>query len=126
MRRTELNRVRLWSNFGATTDSDGILALNLIREGQELCPNRKALTNISLLKQYLGKQIQSQGSVFVFTQVFSRLCTSQIEASTSPPPPLPGHLTPFPAREGGGDLIILVFPVAGHLITSYRGGEFDR
>ena len=31
------------------------------------------LTNISLLKQYLGKQIQTQSSVSVFRQVFSRL-----------------------------------------------------
>ena len=30
------------------------------------------MINISLLKQYLGKQIQSQGSVFVFRQVFSQ------------------------------------------------------
>ena len=40
------------------------------------------------------------------------LCTSQIEASTSPPPwpeVYPGHLTPFPAREGG------------NLITTHRG-----
>ena len=60
------------------TDSDGVLASNLIRGGrgkqfsmkkyafriQELCPNKKAVTNFSLLKQYLGKQIQSQGSVY--------------------------------------------------------------
>ena len=32
----------------------------------------KAVINISLLKQYLGKQIQSQGSLFVFRQVFSQ------------------------------------------------------
>jgi len=31
------------------------------------------VTNISLLQQYLGKQIQTQGSVFVFRQVFSWL-----------------------------------------------------
>ena len=33
-----------------------------------------------------------------------------------PPPPqaYPGHLMPLPAREGG------------HLITTHRGGEFDR
>ena len=31
-----------------------------------------SVINISLLKQYLGKQIQSQGSVFVFRQVFSQ------------------------------------------------------
>ena len=36
-----------------------------------------------------------------------------------PPSPraYPGHLTPFPAP-GGGNFIILVFPVAGHLITT--------
>ena len=32
----------------------------------------------------------------------------------------PGHLTSFPAREGG-NLINLVFPGAGHLITTHRG-----
>ena len=32
MCRTKLNKVRLWSNFGATVDSDGVLASNLIRE----------------------------------------------------------------------------------------------
>ena len=38
------------------------------------------------------------------------LYTSQIEASTTPPPrAYPGHLTPFPAREGG------------NLITTHRG-----
>ena len=31
------------------------------------------MTNISLLKQYLEKQIQTQGSVFVVRQVFSQL-----------------------------------------------------
>jgi len=31
------------------------------------------VTNISLLQQYLGKQIETQGSVFAFRQVFSRL-----------------------------------------------------
>ena len=39
---------------------------------RELCPNRKAVTNVLLSKQYLGKQIQSQGSLFVFRQVLSR------------------------------------------------------
>ena len=43
------------------------------------------------------------------------LCISQIEASTSPPLAYPGHLTSFPAREGG-NLINLVFP----------GRAFDR
>ena len=40
----------------------------------------------------------------------------------SPPPPraYPGHLTSFPAREGG-NLMNLVFPGAGHLITTHRG-----
>ena len=37
------------------------------------------------------------------------LCTSQIEASTSPHWAYPGHLTPFLARVGG------------HLITTHRG-----
>ena len=37
-----------------------------------------------------------------------------------PPRTYPGHLTPPPAREGG-NLIILVFPRAGHLITSHKG-----
>ena len=32
MRRTKLNTVRLWSDFGATADSDGVLASDLIRE----------------------------------------------------------------------------------------------
>ena len=32
----------------------------------------------------------------------------------------PGHLMPFPAREGG-NLMNLVFPGAGHLITTHRG-----
>ena len=31
--RTKLNTVRLWSDFRATADSDGILASDLIREG---------------------------------------------------------------------------------------------
>ena len=38
----------------------------------------------------------------------ARLCTSQIEASTSPRS-YPRHLTPFPARKGG------------HLITTHKG-----
>ena len=33
------------------------------------------------------------------------------------PPPPPGHLTSFPAREGG-NLMNLVFPKAGNLITT--------
>ena len=33
MCRTKLNTVRLWSDFGATADSDGVLAPDLIREG---------------------------------------------------------------------------------------------
>ena len=32
MCRTKLNKVRLRSDFGATVDSDGVLASNLIRE----------------------------------------------------------------------------------------------
>ena len=32
MCRTKLNTVRLWSDFGATADSDGVLASDLIRE----------------------------------------------------------------------------------------------
>ena len=32
MCRTELNKVRLWSDFGATADSDGVPVSNLIRE----------------------------------------------------------------------------------------------
>ena len=30
---TKLNTVRLWSDFGMTADSDGVLALDLIRQG---------------------------------------------------------------------------------------------
>ena len=37
-----------------------------------------------------------------------------------PPPAYPGHLTSFAAREGG-NLMNLVFPGEGHLITTYRG-----
>ena len=80
MCQTKLTKVRLWSDFGATADSDGVLASNLIREAgrkqfsirkyalwiQEPCPNRKAVANISLIYQYLGKQIKSQGSAYVF------------------------------------------------------------
>ena len=33
MCRTKLNTVRLWSDFRATADSDGVLASDLIREG---------------------------------------------------------------------------------------------
>ena len=33
MCRTKLNTVWLWSDFGATADSDGVLASDLIREG---------------------------------------------------------------------------------------------
>ena len=32
MRRTKLNKVRLRSDFGATADSDGVPASNLMRE----------------------------------------------------------------------------------------------
>ena len=44
-----------------------------------------------------------------------------------PPPPraFPGHLTSFPAREGG-NLINLVFPGAGIWSLLIGGGEFDR
>ena len=42
-----------------------------------------------------------------------------------PPRAYPGHLTCFPVREGG-NLMNLVFPGAGNLITTHRGGEFDR
>ena len=48
------------------------------------------------------------------------LCISQIEASTSHPRAYPGHLTSFPARERG-NLINLVFPGGGHLITTHWG-----
>ena len=44
------------------------------------------------------------------------LCTGQIETSTFPP----AHLTPIPVL-GEGNLIVLVFPGAGHLITTHRG-----
>ena len=37
-----------------------------------------------------------------------------------PPRAYPGHLTSFPAREGG-NLINVVFPGAGHLTTTHRG-----
>ena len=33
LRGQPLNTVRLWSDFGATADSDGVLASGLIREG---------------------------------------------------------------------------------------------
>ena len=33
MCRTKLSTVRFWSHFGATADSDGVLASDLIREG---------------------------------------------------------------------------------------------
>ena len=36
------------------------------------------------------------------------------------PLPHPRHLMPFPAREGG-NLMNLVCPGAGHLITTHRG-----
>ena len=44
-----------------------------------------------------------------------------------PPPPrtYPGHLTSFPAREGG-NLINLVFPGTGIWSLLIGGGEFDR
>ena len=35
----------------------------------------------------------------------------------------PGHLTSFAAREGG-NLMNLVFPGAGHLITTHKGWGF--
>ena len=35
-----------------------------------------------------------------------------------------GHLTSLAARVGR-NLLKLFFPGAGHLITTYRGGEFD-
>ena len=38
----------------------------------------------------------------------------------SPPGIYPGHLTSFPAQEGG-NLMHLVFPRVGHLITTHRG-----
>ena len=38
-----------------------------------------------------------------------------IEASTSPPPAYPEHLTPLPSR-GGGNLIIRVFQGVENLI----------
>ena len=42
-----------------------------------------------------------------------------------PPRAYPGHLTSSLAREGG-NLMNLVFPGAGHLITAHRGGKYDR
>ena len=39
-------------------------------------------------------------------------------------PVIPQHLMPFPAWEGG-NLMSLVFPGVGHLITTNSGGEFD-
>ena len=46
----------------------------------------------------------------------------QSNRSLNIPPPraYPGHLTSFPAREGG-NLMNLVFPGAGHLIATHRG-----
>ena len=49
------------------------------------------------------------------------LCTSQIEASTFPPPPPPHRAFDSFSCPGGGNLIILVFPGAGHLIITHRG-----
>ena len=40
--------------------------------------------------------------------------------NTPPPRAYPGHLTSFAAREGG-NLMNLVFPGAGHLITAHMG-----
>ena len=42
-----------------------------------------------------------------------------------PPRAYPGYLTSSLVREGG-NLMNLVFPEAGHSITTHRGGEFDR
>ena len=50
---------------------------------------------------------------------------SKLKHPPSPGPAYPGHLMSFPAREGG-NLMNLVFPRAGHLITTHRDGEFDR
>ena len=52
-------------------------------------------------------------------------CTTYVPVKLKlkhPPHPqaYPVHLTSFPAREGG-NLINLVFPGAGHLITTHRG-----
>ena len=44
----------------------------------------------------------------------------QSNQSLNIPRAYPGHLTSFPAREGG-DLMNLVFPGAGNLITTHRG-----
>ena len=41
-----------------------------------------------------------------------------------PPRAYPGHLTSFPVREGG-NLMNLVFPGAGNLITTHGGGELN-
>ena len=67
------------------------------------------LGNINLLNS------EAASTAVVPSAVFNRhLCISQIEASTSPPPPraYPGHLMSYPAREGG-NLINFVFPGAG-------------
>ena len=63
------------------------------------------------MKNYNGRQVLRQlleNNAFRYLSlILFQFCTSQIEASTSPPPP--GHLTPSLAREGG------------HLITTHRG-----
>jgi len=88
---TKLDQVRLKSDFGATAGSDGVFASNLIRAtggnnfrrenmrsefANSVQIEKLWLTHFAvfmLLYQYLGKQIQTQGSVFVFRQVFTRL-----------------------------------------------------
>ena len=63
-------------------------------------------------------------SMIIFTHAvwvcFVVMYQSNRSFNILPPRAYPGHLTYFSAREGG-NLMNLVFPGAGHLITTHRG-----
>ena len=83
---------------------------------------------ISLRRTVRGKDLKLSSALqFTVTKVVyicektTDLCTIQIEASTFPlPPGIPRGFEYFSCR-GGATLITLVFPGAGHLITTHRG-----
>ena len=52
MCRTKLNTVRLWSDFGATADSDGVLASDLIREGHGKYFSMRKICDLNSLTLY--------------------------------------------------------------------------
>ena len=121
------------------TDAAGSLGFGAVF-GKEWCygkrPDNWLHQNIALLEFYpivlslylWGHPMKNRSILFLTgSEALVYVIMYQSNRSLNIPLPraYPGHLTSFPSREGG-NLMNLVFPGAGNLITTHRGGEFDR